>query len=592
MAAWNPVGAYLDSRSRMQDLRGDAAYGAALQDPSLFQGAVPGAQPMPGGPPSDTNAMGPQPSVAGRDLPPFAQPMQGGGFDPNAYLARTAQLESGGSANPSVSSAGAMGKFQFMPSTAKQYGLTNPNDPSASASAALRLADDNRRVLSAKLGREPTAAETYLAHQQGAGGASALLTNPGARAVDVLTPLYGGNQATALKAIVGNGGSPDMTAGQFAQLWVRKFNGLPPLQAPAQTGMPSQGMTPPAQDTTVGMPPSGGAQRFGTDSPPVAGPGGAVAGGPPAQGAAPPAPQPSQSPPVAIGGGPGLDMQKIMAAVMRANPNARPEVVAEAVKHFAPVLAAERGQGNTDRSFAANRDDESRRRFTEDRTYNTGREDKAAAEEKPVSVGYGADLVRPKTGEVVYSGRDRPATGAGANGAKLDAGTMKAIRENESNNVTLKNSIDVFDSVLNPDAKTGKSLNDIAYSGPFAEARGYAGSIVNKKGNGAATEVLGNRINSNAIANLKAAFGANPTEGERKVLLDLAGSVNKAPEVRREIYERAKRLAQDRLEFNKQQTEEMRAGTYYRPGGGTSGGGAAPGGEPTVIDGISIRRVQ
>lgn len=110
--------------------------------------------------------------------------------------------------NPS----GASGLFQFMPGTAAQYGLTNPFDPEASTRAAIRLMRDNGAHLRKKLGREPTLGELYLAHQQGAGGASKLLRNPDALAVDIV-----GRQA-----VLQNGGTADMSARAFANKWIAK----------------------------------------------------------------------------------------------------------------------------------------------------------------------------------------------------------------------------------------------------------------------------------------------------------------------------------------------------------------------------------
>lgn len=133
---------------------------------------------------------------------------------PQGYLQRTAQIESSmnpGAQNPNSS---AKGLFQFIDSTAQQYGV-NPMDPASSTDGAARLAADNARVLRQALGREPTAAELYLAHQQGAGGAAKLLSNPNARAVDIV-----GADAVRL-----NGGNENMTAGQFAQKWTGKFGG-------------------------------------------------------------------------------------------------------------------------------------------------------------------------------------------------------------------------------------------------------------------------------------------------------------------------------------------------------------------------------
>jgi len=132
---------------------------------------------------------------------------------PSGYLARTAQIESNGNPRAANPNSSARGLFQFIGSTAKQYGLSDPFDPAASTEAAARLAMDNANVLRRGLNREPTGAELYLAHQQGAGGAMKLLSNPNVRAADVV-----GADAVRL-----NGGNANMTAGEFAGLWLNKF---------------------------------------------------------------------------------------------------------------------------------------------------------------------------------------------------------------------------------------------------------------------------------------------------------------------------------------------------------------------------------
>jgi hypothetical protein len=57
-----------------------------------------------------------------------------------------------------------------------------------------------------------------------------------------------------------------------------------------------------------------------------------------------------------------------------------------------------------------------------------------------------------------------------------------------------------------------------------------------------------------------------PTEGERKILLEVQGSVGKAPEVRKAIYERAKVAATRRVKFNQDKAEALRGGEYFTPG--------------------------
>ncbi|NTF62090.1 lytic transglycosylase domain-containing protein [Agrobacterium rhizogenes] len=132
---------------------------------------------------------------------------------PAGYLARTMQIESGGR-NTGPNSAGAEGYFQFIPSTAARMGV-NPRNLNSSADGAGRLAAESARYLRTGLGRDPTGAELYLAHQQGAGGAMKLLSNPDANAASLV----------GTKAIIQNGGREDMTAAQFVQMWANKYDG-------------------------------------------------------------------------------------------------------------------------------------------------------------------------------------------------------------------------------------------------------------------------------------------------------------------------------------------------------------------------------
>lgn len=177
------------------------------------------------------------------------------GIDPRTML-RIGQIESGlrpNAQNP-VSSAG--GLFQFIDSTARQYGLTNKMDPVANADAAGRYLSDVRSHLVKALGREPTPGELYLGHQQGAGGASKLLTNPNALAANLV----------GHKAVLQNGGRQDMTAAEFASLWNRKMDGA----GPAPTAAPGDNPVPPGS-SAPGVPPEL-AGMFGVPVPVTASP--------------------------------------------------------------------------------------------------------------------------------------------------------------------------------------------------------------------------------------------------------------------------------------------------------------------------------
>ncbi|WP_208438405.1 transglycosylase SLT domain-containing protein [Bartonella vinsonii] len=145
---------------------------------------------------------------------------------PESYLYRVAQIESGGNPNARNPRSSAGGLYQFIDSTAKQYGLQDRFDPIQAADAMGRLTRDNRNHLSRVLGRAPSEAELYLAHQQGAGGAARLLQNPQAHAVQIV-----GSNAVGL-----NGGNAGMRAGDFVNHVLQMYGGQKPYRASHAVG--------------------------------------------------------------------------------------------------------------------------------------------------------------------------------------------------------------------------------------------------------------------------------------------------------------------------------------------------------------------
>jgi hypothetical protein len=153
--------------------------------------------------------------------------------DKNFYD-RMRHIESGGRDN-AVSPTGATGRYQFIKSTwdgirqrHPELGLTadGRTDPNQQERAVRALTKENRAHLRSALGREPTPGELYLAHQQGAGGAAKMLANPNQKAISIV----------GAQAIVVNGGNPNMTAGEFANLWISKFDGTTAPSYPATQG--------------------------------------------------------------------------------------------------------------------------------------------------------------------------------------------------------------------------------------------------------------------------------------------------------------------------------------------------------------------
>lgn len=159
----------------------------------------------------------------------IAEEARKAGIDPSIMLA-IAHIETGGKFNERAKSrvSSASGLFQFMKDTRGRYGLDGNTvfDARKNAAAGARMLNENRAFFRKRFGREPSAGELYLMHQQGAGGASALLSNPNALAIDVLTRAHNGNRRLAAEIIRKNGGRMDMSAGQFSSRWINKGDAL------------------------------------------------------------------------------------------------------------------------------------------------------------------------------------------------------------------------------------------------------------------------------------------------------------------------------------------------------------------------------
>lgn len=89
------------------------------------------------------------------------------------YMLTMAYIESGFDPKARNIGSGAAGLYQFIPSTARAYGLSNPYDPEQAANAAARLTIDNSKYLS-RHGVPLEPVFLYLAHQQGMGGCVAI----------------------------------------------------------------------------------------------------------------------------------------------------------------------------------------------------------------------------------------------------------------------------------------------------------------------------------------------------------------------------------------------------------------------------------
>lgn len=139
----------------------------------------------------------------------------------------------------------------------------------------------------------------------------------------------------------------------------------------------------------------------------------------------------------------------------------------------------------------------------------------------------------------------------------LSATDKKAILEADESISTNEAAI----SALNH----AKDVSKKAWGFPGASTFAKPASLVSE---GAQNTVdLDNTVIEQALTQLKAIFGGNPTEGERAILLQLQGSSSQPDAVRQKIYDRAIQAAQRRLDFNKQRASELRGGTYYNAKG-------------------------
>lgn len=135
-----------------------------------------------------------------------------------------------------------------------------------------------------------------------------------------------------------------------------------------------------------------------------------------------------------------------------------------------------------------------------------------------------------------------------------------------------------------------KTLSKEALGYPGASLVARAGSIV---GNTASEKTLemNQVVTEQALSSLKSTFGGNPTEGERKILLDIQGSSSLPDSVRQKIFDRAIEAANRRLKFNEERAQQLRGGNFYKPAGNKQADAAPPQNAPVSIGGWKIEKV-
>ena len=163
-------------------------------------------------------------------------------------------------------------------------------------------------------------------------------------------------------------------------------------------------------------------------------------------------------------------------------------------------------------------------------------------------------------------GQVRPITGPGGaqvrpparQGGPMTATAQRELIETEEQVQGGQAALELF--------KQAKALNSQAMGFTGAGALASAGSILPsalRPGTVDATQNLDNILQSAALPQLKAIFGGMPTEGERKILLDVQGSSSKPANVRAEIFKRAEAAIERRMKFNAEKAKRLREGTYF-----------------------------
>ena len=115
------------------------------------------------------------------------------------------------------------------------------------------------------------------------------------------------------------------------------------------------------------------------------------------------------------------------------------------------------------------------------------------------------------------------------------------------------------------DYVTMQRLNETALGSFAAGPRGWlaARTGIGGKQAGEDTRVLENMLQSIALQQLKPTFGAAPTEGERKILLQIQGSINDTPEQRRVLLQRGAEIARRHFIYNQKYANAVRAGNQH-----------------------------
>ncbi|MVT66872.1 transglycosylase SLT domain-containing protein [Bradyrhizobium pachyrhizi] len=168
------------------------------------------------------------------------QVAQANGMDPNK-LAVMVSIESSG--NPNASTGSYHGLLQLSQREFAQHGGDDIFDPRQNLEAGVKIIQQKERAFQREFGREPSATELYLMHQQGEAGLRAHERNPDRPAWENMLSTGEGRQkgeGWARAAVWGNvpsdmrrlfGSVNNITSREFMAVWTSKLLGIPYQQA-------------------------------------------------------------------------------------------------------------------------------------------------------------------------------------------------------------------------------------------------------------------------------------------------------------------------------------------------------------------------
>jgi hypothetical protein len=169
----------------------------------------------------------------------------------------------------------------------------------------------------------------------------------------------------------------------------------------------------------------------------------------------------------------------------------------------------------------------------------------------------GGSYVDPETGELVQPER------------KMSSTEQKEIFDTMDNQASGEGALVAMEKAKKILLKSPEG--EEPYSGFGAETRAAAarlpiiGDLIADKERGAATTEYRTLITEQALGSLKSIFGGMPTEGERKILLEMQSLPNQTPQEQKRIINNAMAAAQVRLNSNKAKIQGIQTGSYKTP---------------------------